>query len=129
MQAKNIMKRSGLMMVLSLVSMIVFGQNISLKGKLTDKADKTPIAGATVELRSQKDSSFKKALVTDSKGEFSFSNLEPATYVVKISPSGYEKIEQKIALQASNKDAIPFTVNRLATDLEGVTIVSKTPPV
>jgi uncharacterized membrane protein YgcG len=129
MQAKNIMKRSGIVMILSLVSMIVFGQNISLKGKLTDKVDKTDIAGATVELTSQKDSSFKKMLVTDSKGEFSFNNLEPDTYVVKISPSGYEKIEQKIALQASNKTAIPFLVTKLATDLEGVTIVSKTPPV
>ena len=85
------------MMLLSLVSMVVFGQDITLKGKLTDKADKTAIAGATVELTSQKDSSFKKMLVTDSKGEFGFNNLEPATYIVKIIPSGYEKIEQKIA--------------------------------
>ncbi len=117
------------MMILSLVSMIVFGQDLSLKGKLTDKMDKTAIAGATVELTSQKDSSFKKMLVTDTKGEFSFNNLEPATYVVKIIPSGYEKIEQKIALQASNKTPIPFEVTKLATELEGVTIVSKTPPV
>jgi hypothetical protein len=123
------MKRSGLMMILSMVSMIVFGQGISLKGRLTDKADKTVIAGATVELRSQKDSSFTKLLVTDNKGEFNFTDLEPATYIVKISPSGYEKIEQKIALQASNKDAIPFSVNRLAKELENVTIISKAPPV
>ncbi len=109
--------------------MLVLGQNITLKGKLTDKAEKTAIAGATVLLTSKKDSGFQKMLVTDTKGEFSFNNLEPATYVVKISSSGYEKIEQKIALQASNKDPIPFTVTKLATDLEGVTVISKPPPV
>jgi len=129
MQAKFILKRIAVFLVLSMVSAAVYSQTISLKGKLADKNDKTALAGATVKLVSQKDSTISKTLVTDSKGDFEFTNLEPGTYVVKISSSGYEKIEQKIALQASNKEAIPFTLTRMATELAGITIIATAPPV
>jgi hypothetical protein len=129
MQAKFILKRIAVFLMLSMVSAAVFSQTISLKGKLADKNDKTALAGATVRLVFQKDSTATKTLVTDSKGEFEFSNLEPGTYIVKISSSGYEKIEQKIALQASNKEAIPFSLARLVTDLAGITIIATAPPV
>lgn len=129
MQAKFIAHRLVIFLVSGLISITGYSQNVTLKGKVTDKTDKTPIAGATVTLIAQKDSSQVGLKVTDSKGNFQFSDLAPATYTVKISFSGYEKIEQKIALQASNKDAIPFNISKIATDLAGVTIISKAPPV
>jgi hypothetical protein len=107
----------------------LYSQNLTLKGALTDKGDKTPIIGATIQLVAQKDSTQKNLKLTDSKGNFAFNNLEAAIYVVKISNTGYEKIEQKINLQASNKDAISFVIAKIATDLTGVTIVAKTAPV
>jgi hypothetical protein len=129
MQARSIVKAVLIFLVTGLFSASVYSQTVTLKGKVTDKADKSPVSGATVALISQKDSTQKSLKVTDSKGNFSFSNLDPATYIVKISFTGYEKIEQKIALQASNKDAIPFSIAKLATDLAGVVIISKAPPV
>ncbi|MGG9964276.1 outer membrane beta-barrel protein [Ferruginibacter sp. SUN106] len=129
MQTRFLLKNVFILLFAGFISATAFGQNITLKGKVTDKADKTPVVGATIALVSQKDSAQLSLKVTDSKGNFQFSNLEPATYIVKISFSGYEKIEQKIALQASNKDAIPFTISKIATDLTGVTIISKAPPV
>ena len=129
MQPKFIVKKISVFLVLALFSIVGYSQNVTLKGKVTDKSDKTGIIGATIALISQKDSSQVGLKVTDSKGNFQFSNLVPATYIVKVSFTGYEKIQQKIALQASNKDAIPFSLSKLATDLAGVTIISKTPPV
>ncbi|MBP6024388.1 outer membrane beta-barrel protein [Ferruginibacter sp.] len=116
-------------MTLGLISATTYGQNLTLKGKLTDKADKSAIAGATIQLVSQRDSSQLNLKVTDSKGNFAFNNLQASVYTVKISYSGYEKIEQKINLQASNKEAIPFAISKIATDLSGVTVVSKAQPV
>ena len=129
MQARCIVKALLIFIGTGLVSASVYSQSVTLKGKVTDKADKSPVAGATIALISSKDSTQKSLKVSDSKGNFSFSNLDPATYIVKISFTGYEKIEQKIALQASNKDAIPFSISKLATDLAGVVIISKAPPV
>ncbi len=117
------------LLTISLLSATVVGQNITLKGKVADKTDKSAITGATISLILQKDSSQVAQKVTDAKGNFQFSNLSPATYLVKISYSGYEKIEQKIALQASNATAILFNIAKIATDLEGITIISKPPPV
>ncbi|MGF2412328.1 MAG: carboxypeptidase regulatory-like domain-containing protein [Ferruginibacter sp.] len=129
MQAKFILKSTVLFLVLGLISAGLYSQDIILKGKLTDKADKSPISGATVALLLQKDSSQVALKVSDSKGNFQFGNLNAAVYLVKISYTGYEKIEQKIALQASNKEAIPFSISKIATDLAGITIIAKAPPV
>ena len=129
MQIKFILKKIVLFSIFGLLSAAVYSQNITLKGKLTDKADKTPIAGATVKLVLQKDSTQAKFLVTDNKGNFQFNNLLTDAYIVKISSGGYEKIEQKISLQASNKTPITFAISKIVTDLEGVTVVSKPLPV
>lgn len=115
--------------MLLLLAATGYSQNIVLKGKITDKADKSTIAGATVALVNQKDTASKLMRVSDTKGNFQFSGLQAAAYIVRISYSGYEKIEQKINLQASNKDPIPFSISKLATELTGVTVVATTAPV
>ena len=99
MQTRFLVKTVLVFIVSGFIMAGAFGQNITLKGKVTDKGDKTPVIGATVALVSQKDSAQLSLKVTDSKGNFQFSNLDPATYIVKVSFSGYEKVEQKIALQ------------------------------
>lgn len=104
-------------------------QTIVLKGKLSDKADNSPIAGATIRLSSQKDSTASKQAVTDKSGNFSFGNLNAGGYTVFVDASGYEKIQQKINLQASNNTPIPFTVAKSATSLNEVVVTAKTPPV
>lgn len=75
MQARFTVKAIWIVLVSSILSASSFGQNITLKGKLTDKADKTPISGATVALIAVKDSSQVALKVTDNKGNFQFSNL------------------------------------------------------
>jgi Outer membrane protein beta-barrel family/CarboxypepD_reg-like domain len=129
MQVKFIAKRVLMFLVLGLMSIGTYSQNITLKGRLTDKTDKAPIQGATVKLVLQKDSTQSKLLVTDSKGNFQFDELNTNTYIIKISNSRYEKMEQKITLLASNKEPIAFSLLKVATDLEGVTVVAKAPPV
>ena len=68
-------------------------------------------------------------VITDKSGNFAFNNLEAGAYTLFITHSGYEKIQQKINIQASNNTAIPFSLSKLPTDLTGVTIVSKAAPV
>ncbi|MBK7558239.1 MAG: TonB-dependent receptor [Chitinophagaceae bacterium] len=112
----------------SLVTVMGYSQDISLKGKVTDKDDKSPIVGATVKLVSQRDSTQIKLVVTDKAGNFSFNNLNASGYRVYISFTGYEKVEQRINLQASNKEPIPFAIGKVATDLGDVTVVAKAAP-
>ena len=68
-------------------------------------------------------------VITDKSGNFAFNNLEAGAYTLFITHSGYEKIQQKVNIQASNNTAIPFSLSKLPTDLTGVTVISKAAPV
>ncbi|HMK05333.1 MAG TPA: TonB-dependent receptor [Ferruginibacter sp.] len=118
-----------LVLVFSLAAVIAKSQNISLRGVLTDKGDNSPISGATINLSSQRDSTQVKQVITNNTGNFAFTELNPGTYTIRISSSGFEKIEQRINLQASNATPIPFSIAKLATELSGVTVVAKAAPV
>lgn len=107
----------------------VNAQDIVLKGKLNDKDDAKPIVGATVRAMLGQDSANAQMVVTDGKGRFEIKNLLSGNYTITITSSGYEKIIQKINLQASNKEPIPFTLTKLSKLLGEVTITSRTPPV
>ncbi len=115
--------------IFSLAAVIAKSQSITLKGKLSEKSDNSPIAGATVRLVSQRDSAQAKLVITDKTGNFAFNNLNANGYILRISHSGYEKIEQRINIQASNLTPINFSIAKVATDLADVTVIAKSAPV
>jgi Outer membrane protein beta-barrel family/CarboxypepD_reg-like domain len=129
------MKHNFMMRVVLVLLVFMFwagmasGQGITLKGKLTDKDDSKPVPGATVKIMAGKDSAGSKTVLTDTKGRFEFTGLSAGMYELAISSAGYEKIQQKINLQASNKEAISFSINKLSKLLGEVTVTSKTAPV
>ena len=129
MQVKFLYKKISSFALLMIVFNYANSQNITLKGIVTDKSEKSAITGATVTLINQNDTALKTFKLTDANGNFQFNKLSTNAYVVKISYSGYEKLEQKINLQASNKVAISFAIAKIATDLTGVVIVAKAQPV
>ncbi|MFZ1304380.1 MAG: carboxypeptidase regulatory-like domain-containing protein, partial [Ferruginibacter sp.] len=117
-----------LVLFFSLGAVIAKSQDISLKGKVADKTDKSAIVGATVKLVSVRDSSQVKLVVTDKAGNFAFNNLNTGGYRVYITFTGYEKIEQRVNLQASNITPLSFNIGKIATDLGDVTVVAKAAP-
>ncbi len=118
-----------ILLICTLFAGFAQGQSITLKGKLSDKADKSSLSAATIKLTLQKDSNNTRMVITDKSGNFAFNNLEAGAYTLFITHSGYEKIQQKVNIQASNNTAIPFSITKLPTDLTGVTVISKAAPV
>ena len=116
-------------LVFSLACIAAKSQDIRLKGKLTDKTDNSPIAGATVKLTSQRDSTKIRQVTTDQSGNFEIGSLNASMYVLRITYSGYEIIEQRMNIQASNATPLSFTIAKVATDLGEVVIVSQAAPV
>src|SRR5687767_1584788 len=95
-------------LILSLAGIAAKAQDIRLKGKLADNADNSPVIGATVKLTSMRDSSRIRQVITDNSGEFEIGSLNAGAYTLRISNTGYEIIEQRINIQASNAAPIPF---------------------
>lgn len=116
------------MSIFSLGVIAAKSQDISLKGKIADKGDKSAIVGATVKLMSLRDSSQVKLVVTDKNGNFVFNHLNASGYRLFISFTGYEKVEQRINLQASNITPLSFSLAKVTTDLSDVTVVAKAAP-
>ncbi|MEO6541658.1 MAG: carboxypeptidase regulatory-like domain-containing protein, partial [Ferruginibacter sp.] len=116
-------------LIFSLACISARSQDIRLKGKLTDKTDNSPIAGATIKLTSQRDSTKIRQVTSDQSGNFEIGSLNASMYVLRITYSGYEIIEQRINIQASNATPLSFPIAKVATDLGEVTIVSKAAPV
>ncbi len=122
-------KRLPALLLFMLATAFAYSQDITLKGRLTDKADNTPIAGASISLVSQRDTANKRLVVTDARGNFQFNGLNASAYTLTASNIGYEGISQRVALQASNKEPITFTLNKLAATLGEVVVKSQAPPV
>jgi outer membrane cobalamin receptor len=64
------------------------GINSSLTGQIRDKEDGVTISGAVIELTG---TAYK--VMSDNFGDFTFHNIPPGTYDIKISASGYENLQ------------------------------------
>lgn len=103
-------------------------QTGAVKGIVEDKADKTPLYGATVTLSLKKDTSNKFNTLTDRKGAFSLKNIPADTFILSISSIGYDLVEREIAVQDS-LDLGTVGILKKAKVLADVVVVAKTPPV
>ncbi|MEJ0103022.1 MAG: carboxypeptidase-like regulatory domain-containing protein [Bacteroidota bacterium] len=108
----------------------VSAKSQSVKGKLLDLIDNTPLASATVQISKLKDSTDKQTAVSDSKGLFQFKNLTSDSFLLKISFVGYAEYRQFFTLTDSLHDIDLGTlfIPKKTKDLDVVVITAKTPP-
>jgi uncharacterized membrane protein YgcG len=102
----------------------------SVKGRLLDLVDNKPLPGATLQLRSVKDSTNRFNGVSDSKGDFLFSNISKDSFYLQVSYIGYENFKQFVVVTDSipNVDLGSLFVPKETKEIGGVTVTAKTPP-
>ena len=83
----------------------VKGQNILLKGSITD-TNKTPLPFVNIVIKSY--DSIPNGTLTDMQGNFEFKNIKPQKYIVMISYLGFEKYKETIDLK--NKDTLNLNI-------------------
>lgn len=101
-------------MLFCLVAVCSFGQNVTVKGRVTDSATKVPLFGATVALKSD----LTKATITNDAGEFSL-NIPAANAVVLIHAFGYKDIETTVGSQTF----LEIALDEEAQGLEEIVVV------
>ena len=114
-----------------LLSAAVNLQAQSIKGRLVDLVDNKPLARATVKLWPVKDSTRSQSQITDNNGQFSFTGLRKDSFVLSVSFIGYQNYRQFVVLDEPSRDLNlgSVMVPKKATEISGVTVVSRTPPV
>jgi hypothetical protein len=126
------MKIFGTFLFFVLFSISAFAQkNLSLTGKLIDKADSSAVISASVELLNFRDSVYIAGINSDGKGGFLFKNLSSGDYILKISYIGYLPLYNNITLK-SNKTTTDIGVLVMQTNdvlLKETVIEGKRPDV
>jgi hypothetical protein len=147
------MARITLLVGVFLLSFITIqAQNLSIKGVLQDREDKSLMQGATLKLSvitgtlvndsskpriadtvaappAKRDTIDKYNIVTGKSGAFEFTELAPGRYLLTISSVGYETMDREVALTDSSINLGVIGVPREAKLLGAVTIKVAPPPV
>jgi len=118
----------GLVAIFILTTTIIQAQ--SVKGKLLDLIDNTPLSGATVKLTRVSDTTEKFSALSDSKGVFEFNNIPRDSFMLLVSSIGYENFKQFVSVTDSipDVDLGALSVPKQSKQLGEVTVTAKTPP-
>ena len=98
----NKIKLLYLIVLFLLSGLSVFGQSLSISGKILNQSTQKPVQYASVALFKQ-DSLLLKGVATDSTGRFHFFNLTPDDYILSVTYMGFEP--RKILVQNLSEPA------------------------
>ncbi len=115
-------------LLLSIFSANLFAQNLFIKGTLVDSLNKQPMTGANVLLYHLPDSTLK-GRTTNINGQFTFNNLNPAKYLLKISYVGYKTFKQNLVLGNHSIDFTTIYLSPGEVETKEVEVIGKIPPV
>lgn len=104
-------------------------QNYSVNGIVTDQQTKTPLPGASVQLKSLTDAAKNFLFATDSLGKFSFTGLGSDSFLLSVSYVGYTPVNRTIRVDSTNLNLIIRAVPNSNADLSTVIIQTTISPV
>ncbi|HEX7457366.1 MAG TPA: carboxypeptidase regulatory-like domain-containing protein, partial [Ginsengibacter sp.] len=101
----------------------------SVKGILKDGVDNTPISNATIKLVSTDSSSSLFTSVSNTKGLFTFNEVQAGNYTLIVTSIGYETLSKIITVNDNPVDLGVITASKSAKTLQTVIINGNPPPV
>jgi outer membrane receptor protein involved in Fe transport len=108
------MKIKLFLLLLTFFTQLAFGQGLTLKGKITNAENGSPIQGATVFI------SFNHFAYSNSTGSYEISDLDSGTYKIKVSSLGLKSISSEIIIDSDlQKD---FNLEPSAIELDEVLV-------
>jgi hypothetical protein len=123
------MRKIASVLLLIVVAKISLAQTIGIKGRLLDKIDNKPIAGATITILPLNNSAIIGQTVSTPKGKFSFNNLMIDSIILKVTALNYQDFFTTIFLKNELTEIPVISLMPQDKSLDTVTIISKAPPV
>lgn len=115
---------------MSVLHVVAFAQTGSIKGIVRGNTDSSALAGATVSLLLQADSSLVKNTTTNNDGSFILTELPVDSFIVTVSSVGYQQGIAFIKVDNNERDLGVVKMNiQDNSSLTDVVIVAKVPPV
>lgn len=104
------------LVVLFIAPGLVFAQDGTITGTVTDGETDEPLPGATVQI-----ASIGVGAATDGDGEYTI-NVEPGTYTLSVTFVGYSPAEREVEVTAGETVTADFTLQVSAEQLDQVTV-------
>lgn len=125
------MKKSYLLLVILLVSLVSVAQKGSVKGVLMDTLAKQPVTAATITLLQKKDSSLVSFTMTDNKGHFELTGVGNGDYRLLITHVNYHGNSKFFSINDQQKqvDLGTLVMHDQSQVLEEVVVTGEAPPV
>ena len=121
---KSMLKRVAIPVLLScMVVQGILALDIEIKGRVLQASDRSAVEFANVVLQTP-DSVFVTGAVTDTKGNFVFSNIPDGNYRLIISSIGYETETVELQGEMKNIDLREILLEESSVALEGVTVTA-----
>ena len=102
-------------------------QTFTVSGRVQDAEAKSAIQGATLVLKSIKDTTLSFTTYTDTAGRFQFDQLGADSFRLVISSVGYETLSRSVRVDSADVALGIITVPRTSRELSGVTVTSRVP--
>jgi ferric enterobactin receptor len=106
--------------------------NGEVRGAITDAEANTPVAKATIVVRSKRDSSLVTGTVARDDGMFRIQGLRPGDYYLRVTSIGYGPRNQPFTVAAAGPEAVATVsvkLNRVAVTLTTVDVKAATPTI
>ncbi|WP_291912037.1 outer membrane beta-barrel protein [Chitinophaga sp. CB10] len=101
---------------------------LKITGKVVDLSTTKPVEMASVVVLNSADSTVVTGMYTNATGNFSFNNITPGIYVLRITFMGYDKLEKAVKVVAGKHTfAGTLRLNRSGKELNTVEIKAEKP--
>ncbi|SHL63757.1 Outer membrane receptor proteins, mostly Fe transport [Chitinophaga jiangningensis] len=101
---------------------------LKITGKVVDLSTTKPVEMASVVVLNSSDSTVVTGMYTNATGNFSFNNINPGIYVLRITFMGYDKLEKAVkVVEGKNTFAGTLRLNKSGKELNTVEIKAEKP--
>jgi len=119
----NIMKKTLPLLTLLLLPILLFGQNQTIKGTITDKQSTEPLIGARIIIVGTDP---LVGAIADLNGQYRLENLNPGRYELSFTMDGYRsQTASNVVVSAGKETVIDIQMEESINTVEDVVILAK----
>lgn len=121
--------RNFLVAAILLVATGLQAQVYSVKGRLIDESDRSPVSGATISIQNLADTGFRRSMVSNPRGAFEFTSIPAGSFKLSSSFIGFETLDTVLTITNASIDLGVIRLQKGAELLGEVVFQAQTPTV
>ena len=128
MKQAYIVKGIAFVLMILAINTSAEAQGFTVSGQLKDAEGTSFVQGATISLKSIRDTTIFFTSYSDTAGRFQFDAVLADSFRLTVSSVGFESLSQVVKVEAADVALGLISLSRSSKELTGVTVTTTTPP-